>query len=97
MRYFALSSRHRASAADHDAVAAAGSSPARSAAKPSGQPNNLAAASSSYLAPYRRPSVDAISAPTRTGRKAWRSVTTMKTPPHSSFAYLLDVGVKRTG
>jgi hypothetical protein len=41
--------------------------------------------------------IDAISTPTRTGRSAARSVITMNTPWHSSFAYLLAAGVKRTG
>jgi hypothetical protein len=42
-------------------------------------------------------SCDAISTPTRTGRSAPRSVTTMKTPWHNWLAYLLDVGVNLTG
>src|SRR5260221_938032 len=96
-KYFARRRRHRASAAPNDATIAAGSSPVLILASASREPNRRPARSSRYCAGYIRASADAISTPTRTGRRAARSVTMVNTPWHASFAYLLDEGVKRTG
>ena len=51
----------------------------------------------SYLSEYSLNSALAISTPTRTGCSVARLVTIMNTPWHSSFAYLLDVGVNEIG
>ena len=84
-------------AAAQDAAIAAGSSPDRIRDSPSFDPKSRSAASSSYS----RHTACAASPrlPGRAGPAAApaRSVTIMKTPWHSSFAYLLDWGVNRTG